>query len=337
MEALAILDACYRDVYRPEAGRDVSPLLQLARQEPSSRRACARGRGRPTSAVPRRRAHRYPPRRMRSMLPGAAGVSRARVAPAGLALLLSMVSLGLLATCRGGEENGAGDAFERDVAALVAQLRAVSADRVDPALTARVRERLGADPVTKLCALLRHDDPWLRGWAAMSLATVQPPMEVAVPALLEAMRNGDKNTYDAVASALFALGAPAVPYVIEGLGDADAQQRDRVSRALLQIGAPALPGLRAALRHREAKIRLEVASALASLAHYWDASPAVPDLVQGLGDENADVRTWCAYALAAIGPKAAPASPALEALRGDAALGVREAVEEALRRVRPGG
>jgi hypothetical protein len=31
-EALAAFDDCYRDVYRQDAGRDVSPLLQLARQ-----------------------------------------------------------------------------------------------------------------------------------------------------------------------------------------------------------------------------------------------------------------------------------------------------------------
>jgi anti-sigma factor RsiW len=68
-----------------------------------------------------------------------------------------------------------------------------------------------------------------------------------------------------------------------------------------------------------------------------DAEPGstVSELLQGLGHAHPDVRAASAEGLGLLGPAAASAIPALEALLQDPEPRVREAAAEALQRVRP--
>ncbi len=88
-------------------------------------------------------------------------------------------------------------------------------------------------------------------------------------------------------------------------------RRDRAARAGRRRALPALDALTAALRDPDANVRLMSANAIAAIGP--GAAPAVPALIAACSvqDEQVHVLRACATALGAIGPAATPALPVL--------------------------
>jgi HEAT repeat protein len=153
---------------------------------------------------------------------------------------------------------------------------------------------------------LRLPDAEQRAHAAMILGLMGPEAQVAVPALVEALRDDDPRVRRVIIAALVEIGPAAraaVPALVITLQDRCELVRRRAAQELAEIG-PA-------------------------------ARPAVPALVEALGDPDAMVRRWSAYALGEIGGKAASAAPALiESLR-EPSMAMRAVVACALVKIGP--
>ena len=98
--------------------------------------------------------------------------------------------------------------------------------------------------------------------------------------------------------------------------------------ALGKIGVPALPGLIEALGDDSPEVRLRAIRPI--LAMGPTASDAAPVLTGLLADADSRVRQWSAAALGQIGPAAAGAAPALINALGDPDATVRQAAAAAL-------
>jgi HEAT repeat protein len=88
------------------------------------------------------------------------------------------------------------------------------------------------------------------------------------------------------------------------------------------------------LKCKDATGRMRAAAVMNVLGQ--KARPAVPDLIECLGDSNYVVRYEAASALGRIGPFAEPAVPALTKLLNDRVRHVREAAAKALEQIEPG-
>jgi len=101
-----------------------------------------------------------------------------------------------------------------------------------------------------------------------------------------------------------AAGAPAVPALIQALGDSDRDVRRAAAEALGDLGDPqAVPALIQALRDDWEAVRRAAAEALGKLGD----PQAIPPLIQALGDYWYDVRFAAAEALGKLGdPQAIP-------------------------------
>jgi HEAT repeats len=98
--------------------------------------------------------------------------------------------------------------------------------------------------------------------------------------------------------------------------------------AVGKIGVPALPRLIEALGDPEAPVRLRAIRPIAVMGAV--ASDAAPALASRLDDGDAQVRQWAAVALGQIGPPAAGAVPRLAACLRDTNAPVRQAAAAAL-------
>jgi HEAT repeat protein len=106
-------------------------------------------------------------------------------------------------------------------------------------------------------------------------------------------------------------------------------------RARGAAARPALEALTTALRDPDANVRLMSGNAIAAIGP--GAEPAVPALVAACSvrDEQVHVLRSCATALGAIGPAAAPALPVLREIAKQPR--VRWAAEAAIRSIEGGG
>jgi HEAT repeat protein len=179
---------------------------------------------------------------------------------------------------------------------------------------------LGAPAVPPLIQALGDSDRDVRCAAAEALVKIGTP---AVPPLIQALGDRSENVRAAAAEALGAIGDPqAVPPLIQALGDSDWDVRCAAAWALGKLGDPqAVPALIQALGDYDG--RFTAAEALVRIG-----APAVPALIQALGDSNWAVRHAAAWALGKLGdPQAVP--PLIQAL-GDRSENVRAAAAEAL-------
>ncbi len=168
--------------------------------------------------------------------------------------------------------------------------------------------RLGTAPedVAALTKALRHDDAYVRSFAAYALGRLGAAAAPAVPALVEAYRREETEGRGAAVTALAALGplaAPAAPALIDGLKNPANHRRWSAARALGRLGAAAAPAVPAAL-------------------------------IAALRDPNPHVRVYVAQALGRLGVEAAAAVPALQAAVRDEDAAVRREAQTALRRIR---
>jgi HEAT repeat protein len=217
---------------------------------------------------------------------------------------------------------------------------------------------LGAPAVPALIKALGDSDSAVRRAAAEALGKLGDPQ--AVPALIQALGDSDSAVRRAAAEALGAIGDPqAVPALIQALGDSDWDVRRAAAWALGKLGDPqAVPALsvwahaggyaaRDALQTLGHPM-LDLPQAVTQVAAQgaWGVliraltctqvrevvvglgAPAVPALIQALGDGSENFRWAAAWALGAIGdPQAIPAL--IQAL-GDSDRDVRRAAAWAL-------
>jgi HEAT repeat protein len=138
--------------------------------------------------------------------------------------------------------------------------------------------KLGKDAVPPLLDALKSDDPTIRRRAALALGGMESPPKEALPAVLALLREWtDDPEGDAFCVAVSAVG------------------------------------LRARRREAPAARRL-----LAAVANFrGDGGDAIPVVVPLLKDRSPRVRALAAQVLAAMGPAARPAAPALRELLAD--------------------
>lgn len=111
---------------------------------------------------------------------------------------------------------------------------------------------------------------------------------IAVPALIEALRDGDTDVRRAACHSLSNLeDRRSIPALIDVLKDADAEVRACAARALGSFeDKRALPGLIALLKDKDKDVR---ESALSALGSFRDQVP-VSAILTALGDEDNDIK-----------------------------------------------
>jgi HEAT repeats/HEAT repeat len=121
-----------------------------------------------------------------------------------------------------------------------------------------------------LIDLIRYH-PAERKHALEQLASIAGVGAIAVPVLIEALRDADSRVRRLASTTLGQIGLAAVPLLIETLRDADSDVRGAAANALGQIGpaaAEAVPLLIEALRDADSRVREAAANALKSINHY---------------------------------------------------------------------
>jgi HEAT repeat protein len=225
-------------------------------------------------------------------------------------------------------------------------LRALVAALKDPekevrAAAAFALARLGDGAVAPLRQALRTKD----ASAALALGQIgQPAVNAAIPDLVAAMNDDDKELRIAVHHALVKIGPPAVPALAAALARADLRGWYSITVALGKIGPDArpaaVPALNAGLSHEEKGVRILAANALAKIdPDNPDIKPvlgeAVPALIEVLQQRDGALRAWAALSLGKIGSDARSAGSALTIALVDTDAPVRAAAADALGRIGP--
>ena len=202
-----------------------------------------------------------------------------------------------------------------------------------------MRKRLAVPAIAWLCGLpaiaadvavlsqeLGAPNIAVRRDAAFSLEAMGAGAKDALPALIRALDDADKQVWSFSISAIANLGPDAkdaIPVLIDGLGNRRSRGRDRDRRqavtrsafALSKIGAAAIPALTDALKSDDSGMRAGAAKALAGMGR--DAAPAIPALLANLGGDE-EMRRETTEALGAIGEPAV--KPLVETLKSQTAL-----------------
>jgi HEAT repeat protein len=202
---------------------------------------------------------------------------------------------------------------------------------------------LGAPMVEKAIPALK--DKELRSQAAVLLGRLGADSKAAVPALVESLKDEDRDEVRRdVILALAAIGPDAkaaASALVEDLGHENPRVQVSVTFALGKIGPAAkaaLPQIKKNLESEDETLAAVSAWALPRIAPA-DASVAklvVPKMTAALKHEDAFVRREAAETLGMLGPQAKAAAEALEELTKDADEGVAAAAKEALAKVTKG-
>jgi FOG: HEAT repeat len=138
------------------------------------------------------------------------------------------------------------------------------------------------------------------------------------------------NPCEELLGPVFARMAACTHYLHEKFPEAfrnDTDLKRRLVEAFGAAGAPAVPALIQALGDSDWEVRRASAEALVKIG-----TPAVPALIQALGDSDSAVRRAAAEALGKLGdPQAVP--PLIQAL-GDSDWDVRHAARQAIQQIK---
>ncbi|MEK8129120.1 HEAT repeat domain-containing protein [Paenibacillus filicis] len=167
--------------------------------------------------------------------------------------------------------------------------------------------------------------------AAYALASAG---EGGLQALLQALRHESTAVSRLAAYGLSVSGESAVPGLIAALDDARAATVIHAAFALgelRQLAAAAVSRLTALLVEASAEVRRTVVEALGMIGSGDPEAGAVQGLIQGLQDDDAQVRFMSGLALTRLGRSGEAAVPALERALDDENRYVRAHAAEALR------
>jgi HEAT repeat protein len=198
--------------------------------------------------------------------------------------------------------------------------------------------------VRELVQRLKHTDGTVRRVAAEGLGRIGPRASEAVPALVVALIDINREIRLAAKEALRTIDhawqqhdqiASAVAVLVEHLGSRRSETCQAAAEVLGQLGSPAVTALSQALQAPESVPRRDTRRLWAARALGWIGPPAraaIPALVQTLSAEESYVIEAAADALAKMGPAAQEAMSALIQTLGHWNPSVREAVACALGR-----
>lgn len=221
-----------------------------------------------------------------------------------------------------GEETSLDEIRKEDVVVLADLL-----GRYARWLSGRASEEIGrfferTGNVDRASAALGHRTGWRRATAAFVLGDMGSPR--AIPALVEALRDRDRDVRSAAARSLGRLGAvDAVEPLAYALVRGEIP-RAVSAQALLAIGRPALPAVTRLARADEAEVRALAVELIGLLGDAADAERIVPRLRDG----SAEVRAKAARALGRLG--AEDAAAALREALADRVPFVRAAAAHAI-------
>jgi HEAT repeat protein len=192
-------------------------------------------------------------------------------------------------------------------------------------------EAKGAEALDFLVAIVKEGPPKARIQAAALLARLGPAAAPAVPVLAEALKSKEKGVRGMAAIALGRIGPAARDALVpldRALSDHDV--RVRVAAALAVYGiaddtAAPTRVLFSAFTSPDPDVRAMVAEAFAEMG-----TPMGDLLVRSLKSDDETARVNAAKTLAAMGPGAADAKPALLEALDDRSEAVRAAAAEAL-------
>jgi hypothetical protein len=199
------------------------------------------------------------------------------------------------------------------------------------------------DTAAALVASLTSKEAGVAKSAKEALCKIGEP---AVPALVEALREGDLPLKKSAASVLARIGPgtkDAVPALVEALKIDEKPKRHSVplfvyaASALASIGPEAKAAVPELLKRMDAGSsgdRLAIVKALLSVGP--DSKEAVPPLVKALGDSNKHVRLTAVRTLYKMGSTARDAKPALKKALSDENKSVRLYAERTLEKIRGG-
>ena len=204
-------------------------------------------------------------------------------------------------------------------------------------------EEGGREAVPVLLALRHDPNPLLRQEVLGILSKIGPVTEAVVPAIIEALRDGDATDRWAAATFLGEMG-PAAHQAIPDLRqrleapDPDIRARIEAAFALWKVGGRHEPSVRALAEALEdEKAGYMAAARLGEMGP--QAADAVPGLIRALnrrGSVECETgREVAAEALGKIGPAARAAVPALTDLRNDSSYSVQTRAAAALEKINP--
>jgi HEAT repeat protein len=171
--------------------------------------------------------------------------------------------------------------FLEDRAAPLADVLNAALTDSDRTVRWAAAKTLGHLPIAKvvpavgnLGKLLSDDDVQTRVTAAQTLQGMGPAARDALPALIQAVTQGDTESRIEALAALEALGIDeaktALPQLTRVLGERDVDPKVliEIAKALGRMGGaarPAVPALRRLLGHEEAEVRLAASEAILAI------------------------------------------------------------------------
>lgn len=175
----------------------------------------------------------------------------------------------------------------------------------------------GADASVDIAILLNDREPDVRKAAAIALRNIGPP-EATQPNIIGALGKAlpkSNNWWEVqieIAKTLGsfgAKGAKASSELLDLLQSKDKQVQEAGASALYNVGPAALPALQTALGAAPWQAKIWVTKILGRMGK--KALPAVPALVDALGDNDIDVRKGALLTLNNLGASAVSAMPKL--------------------------
>jgi len=184
-----------------------------------------------------------------------------------------------------------------------------------------------------LIEALKHPNGQIRELAVVALAELGVSPSKRVAALLAALRDPYARVRRRAARALGDFGShalPALPMLAAGLRDPDPSVRRDSAGTVGRLGPAAhsaAPGLVLLLGEPETRTRVVAATALKRLGRV-----AIPVVIQGLSNPDAELRGRCVTLLGQMAPDDATVAMALQVVANDTDAEVRQRVDEALTR-----
>jgi HEAT repeat protein len=158
--------------------------------------------------------------------------------------------------------------------------------------------RDGSGAVPALLDALKDSDKQVRLHAAQALAEIDPAAPMVLPAVVDTLRDVDPEVRKAAQAALVKAGKPAVRQLAVALRSSAADQRIALAEVLQQMGdkaKDAVPVFLELVKDPDRQVRFKAILALRDIAPV--SPPAVQVFLEGLRDSDEEVRVAAHIAL----------------------------------------